>query len=244
MADQDEYVRALRNDAAETDAYHQRATTKSEQQKFLEDLLRATGREFARIADIACGGGALTYHLRTLYPQARFTLCDRDDEALRMARDLNGEAPHSYVLDDIHSLRQLPDNSFDLVCCWQTLSGINDPERALEQLLRITAPGGSIYASSLFNLAHDVDIRAQLRDRTRPSGAQGHGYDYNTFSRETVAEWLQGRAASHGLHAFQMGIDLPPPGRGLGTYTVNTDSGRLQVSGGLLMNWAILEITK
>ena len=243
MAGEDGYVKALRSDAEKTDTYHRRSVTKTEQQKFLEEILRKKGRIFNTVADIACGGGALSHHLRQLYPTAAFTLCDRDDAALAIARELNG-GTCTYVADDIHTPAHLPDNSFDLVCCWQTLSWIKEPERAARQLLRISKPGGLIMASSLFNLEHDVDIHAQLRDRTRPSGTQGHGYDYNTFSRATVDEWLRGNASRHELHPFTIGIDLPVTGRGIGTYTVNTDHGRLQVSGGLLMNWAILEIEK
>ncbi|HEX2617627.1 MAG TPA: hypothetical protein VHL57_08800 [Flavobacteriales bacterium] len=108
----------------------------------------------------------------------------------------------------------------------------------------IVRPGGTIMASSLFNLDHDVDIRPRLRDRTRPSGAEGHWYDHNTFSRATVTEWLADLGVSHELHAFNMGVDLPRTGRGLGTYTPRTNDERLEVSGGLLMNWAILEIRK
>ncbi len=244
MADSDEYVRALRNDAAHTDAYHRRSVTKTEQQKFLEVLLGKSGRRFERIADIACGGGALSFHLRVVFPDAQFTLCDRDEAALAIASELNGVERCAYVQDDIHSLSKLPDDSFDLVCCWQTLSWIKEPERAVEQLLRVTKPGGVIYSSSLFNLDHDVDINAQVRDRTRASGAQGHWYDYNTFSKPTVEEWLKGRSTSHRLHPFVPAVDFTNEGRGIGTFTVHTDRGRLQISGGLLMNWAILEITK
>lgn len=243
MATGDDYVKALRNDAERTDAYHRRGVVKTEQQKELERLLVATGRRFERIADMACGGGALGFHLRALLPSAAVTFCDHDEETLRIARELNGPAC-TYVADDIHTLAALPDDTFDLVCCWQTLSWLKEPEHAVRQLLRITRPGGSIFASSLFNLDHDVDIFAQVRDRTRPSGQQGHAYDYNTFSRATVNEWLEGKVARYTLHPFTIGIDLPMTGRGIGTYTVNTDNGRLEISGGLLMKWAILEIEK
>jgi ubiquinone/menaquinone biosynthesis C-methylase UbiE len=242
MAEED-YVKALRRDAAQTDAYHRRSITKTEQQKFLEELLVAKTRRYDRIADIACGGGSLTYHLRALYPNAAFTLCDRDDAALAMARTLNGEGC-TYVNDDVYTLSTLPDDTFDLVCCWQALSWIDRPEDAVRQLLRIVRPGGSIMASSLFDRDHQVDIRAQVRDRTRPSGQEGHWYAYNTFSLATVEEWLAGQVTRFALHPFDIGIDLPRTGPGIGTYTIRTEEGRIQVSGGVLMNWSVLEIEK
>ena len=59
-----------------------------------------------------------------------------------------------------------------------------------------------------------------------------------------MEEWLKESGSKYKLHPFSIGIDLPRTGKGLGTYTLNTDKGRIQVSGGLLLNWAVLEIMK
>lgn len=244
MSSDDAYVNALRADEGATHAYHTKSVVKTEQQKALEQLLLARGLTPAHVADLACGGGALSHHLKALYPTAHFTLCDLDDNALDLARQLNGDRNFTYRKEDLNTLAGLADNSFDLVCCWQTLSWLTDPQAAVRQFIRIAKPGARIFCSSLFNLEHDVDIRAQMRDNTRPSGALDYWAYYNTFSKRTVAEWLGQRTASHELHPFVPGIDINYDGKGIGTFTVNSDRGRLQISGGLLMNWAILEIVK
>lgn len=244
MANDDDYLASLAADRSLTTAFHTKGLVKTEQQKALEELIAKLGSSPKRIADIACGGGTLTYHLSSVFPAAHFTLCDRDAEALDLARKLNGNDRATYLHDDINTLGSIADGAFDLVCCWQTLSWLNDPEAAVDQLIRITAPGGRVFASSLFNLQHDVDIRARVQDHTRQGAAAMHWHQYNTFSERTVNAWLNGKVSAHVLHPFSPGVDIVHTTKGLGTFTVSTPNGRLQISGGLLMNWAILEIVK
>lgn len=233
------YIKALQASSEETRAYYRKSLVKTEQQKELERLLAASGRDFSRIADIACGGGTLSYHLSQLYPQAAFCLGDFNSEALDLARELNAGPRFSFSQENIYSL-SFADDSFDLVCCWQTLSWLDDPAKALHELVRIARPGGTIMLSSLFNLDHDVDIYARFTDHTRTDGT----FSYNTYSMKTVGEWLQGKAKSVKAHPFRPEIDFHYDGRGIGTFTVQSEKGRLQISAGYLMNWAILEIEK
>lgn len=239
----DDYIKALQASKAETEAYYKKSIVKTEQQKFLEALLAASGKQFSDVADIACGGGTLSYHLRTMFPGAHFTLVEYNEDGLKIARELNGEGC-AYLEGNIYDLANIPSGNFDLVCCWQTLSWLDEPQRALDELVRITKPGGRIYASSLFNLRHDVDITAKLLDHTRPGGEQNTGFTYNTYSARTVKSWLDGKVSDFHLHEFIPQIDFHHDGRGIGTFTVQTPNGRLQVSAGYLMNWAVLEIEK
>jgi Methylase involved in ubiquinone/menaquinone biosynthesis len=239
----DDYLKALEASRDETIAYYKRYVVKSEQQKFLEQLLDSTSRSFDKIADIACGGGTLTWHLKNKYPNASFTLCDYNEDGLEIAQELNGSEHCTYLKANLYSL-PLPNNHFDLVCCWQTLSWLDEPEKALNALIRITKPGGLIMASSLFNLNHDVDIYAKVLDHTRPSGELHLPYSYNTYSAKSVQNWTKGKVNKITLHRFVPEIDFRHDGRGLGTFTVTSEIGRLQISGGYLMNWAVLEMEK
>lgn len=244
MSKDEAYLRVLQTDKEEARAYHTKSVVKTEQQKALEGLLSAAAVQPKDVADLACGGGSLSYHLKALFPDARFTLCDLDPFALELAEKLNGRTGFSYRSEDLNTLSGLGSDSFDLVCCWQTLLAINDPQGALDQMIRIARPGGRIYCSSLFNLDHDLDMRTEFRDHTRPSGVAGQWAHYSTYSRRTVDAWLQGKVTNYVLHPFQPLVDITTSSKGLGTYTVNSERGRLQISGGILMNWAILEIVK
>ena len=243
----DHYNKGLKADKEKFDNYFRSSITKTEQQKFLETLLNRDNESInLEIADIACGGGTLTYHLSALFPDATFTLVDYLDDALEIARDLNKEKQtNRYIQDDIYKLASQPENKFDLVFCWQTLSWLDKPEDALKQLVRITKPGGTIYLSSLFNLEHEVDIYSKVFDYTRESGINKIPYNYNTYSKRTIKEWLGDSVKGYELYKFNPEIDFAYNGKGIGTYTIDTvNNVKLQVSAGILLNWAILKINK
>ena len=198
---------------------------------------------FKDIADIACGGGTLSFHLRSIYPNAHFVLSDFNEDELKMAKELNGPAC-TYNEANIYNLKDIPDNKYDLICCWQTLSWLDQPEKALHELIRITKPGGKIYASSHFNLYHNVDIYANLLGYSQSNELAGSGFSYNTYSSKTVSKRLTIKVTKFQLHEFIPEIDLTFEGSGRGTFTVNSEKGRLQISSGYLMNWSTLEIEK
>lgn len=245
MTQPSEYLRALQLDAAQAQAYYRKsAITKTQQQVRLEELLAANGLEPHDIADVACGAGGVSAHLGVLYPSAGFTLIDLNPEALALAREYTAGLNARYLVEDIYSLSAAAD-SFDLVVCWQALSWLDDAGRALSELIRICKPGGRVFASSLFNVDQDVDVYARVVDHTRSSAEADLTVPYNTYSAHTVARWVANRVSCWELHDFDIGLDLPRSGRGLGTYTVRSaDGNRLQISGGMLLNWKILELRK
>src|SRR4051812_21424361 len=107
----DDYIRALQATGEQTRAYYEKSIVKTEQQKFLEQLLLETAGSFATVADVACGGGTLTYHLRRLLPRADFTLCDLNPDGLRLAKELNG-LDCTYLQSNIYDLSEMPDAQF------------------------------------------------------------------------------------------------------------------------------------
>ena len=172
-------------------------------------------------------------------------MIDLNADLLAGARDLNSGSNFCFKIGNIYELDFVNDEVFDLTCCWQTLSWLGHPEKALKELVRITRPGGRLYLSSLFNHAHDADIYSKVYDWTRDSTKQGHYASYNTYSMKTIYKWLKGLVRDVNLYRFDIDIDLPDKLRGLGTYTVKQEDGkRLQISAGMLLNWGILKIIK
>ena len=224
--------------------YESSLSRKTEQQKQLEDLLRPLGLRPAAIADVACGGGGTRFHLSSLYPDARYTLVDSNESGIALAEVATRHLNARCLVGDIYRLDLEPE-SFDLVVCWQTLMALTMPELALRSLIRLCKPGGRIYASSLFNRHHDVDVYSTVTDHTRPSSVEGVTYSYNTYSVSSVHKWVSELVSAFRIHDCGMPIDLEYPGRGLGTHTVRLESGeRLQISAGMLLNWGILELQK
>lgn len=242
----DQYVSALRIDgklAKSRQKYF--ADQKSSQQTYLEHLLNEDKFSFFYVADVACGGGCLSFWLNKKYPHCHYTLIDLNPEFLSDAANLNTGSNFHFIMDDVYDLKEVRDNTFDLTCCWQTLSWLENPEKALHQLVRITKQGGRIYLSSLFNDFHEVDIYSKVLDWTRDSTQQGHYAVYNTYSMRTLRTWIGSKVNSIELYKFDIDIDLLEKVKGLGTYTVKSADGkRLQISAGMLLNWGILKIIK
>ncbi len=190
--------------------------------------------------------GGVTYHISSIYPQAKFTLVDLNKEAITLAKQNLQHLRATFLVEDMNKL-SLPDDEYDRVFCWQTLSWTDSElEKSLAELVRICKPGGLIYCSSLFNLEHEVDLKTEVFDWTRPSCVQsGHCFTYKTFSYRTLQTILEKLVKHFTVHKFDMPIDLTFKPKGLGTYTVRLiDGSRLQISAGMLMNWGILEIEK
>ena len=241
-----DYIEALKLDKDEAASYYKFSrNNKTEQQKVLETLLLAKRNWTPNaIADIACGGGGLSLHLAVLYPNATFSLVDANKDAVQSASEATNGINAICSLGDIYHI-PLEAESQDLVICWQTLSWLSKPELAVQELIRICKPGGRILMSSLFNIDHDVDVCSTVVDHTRASSKSGVAYEYNTYSIRTVKEWISKFQVELRVHKFDMPVDLQFDGKGLGTYTLAlTDGRRLQLSAGMLLNWAVLEIEK
>ena len=240
----EKYIRSLQENREITEEYYKKSIAKTEQQKFTEVLLKSFGYNFSTIADVACGAGTLSYHLSNLYPEAQFYLSDLNPEALELAKDLClGERFH-FSIDNIFEMKSVPQGFFDAVFCWQTLMMLDRPEDIIDNLLRLPRKGGKLFFMSLFNLDKDVDIYANIIDQTRKNNKEADAISYNTYSKFTVEKWLEGKVKNFGIHPFYPEADFFYQGRGLGSNTIHSGNTRLQISGGYLMNWGLLEITK
>lgn len=241
------YYKALKADKKEFKDYYLKSINKTEQQKFLEFLLANNEKsELVNIADLACGAGTLSYHLSNIYKNAKFSMIDFNDDAINLAKDICIGENYSFSVGDITKL-DFEDNSFDGVFCWMTLL-LFDKDiliKVLDEVIRILKPGQRAYLSSLFNLDYDVDIYSKIYDYTRESTQKDCFFNYNTYSKKTISNILKDKVSKFELVKFSPTIDIDCESRGIGTSTSKLITGeRLQISGGLLMNWGILVIEK
>jgi len=225
------------------DYYLKYFINKSQMQLFLEEMLIPSQEKYC-IADVACGAGSLSHHLKQIYPKSDFYLFDLNEKAINLSKKMNPDANFHFFLQDMYSL-EIADNFFDITFCWQTLSFVDHPQNAINELMRITKPGGIIIISSLFNIEHNVDIYTHAVDfEQKSSTKKGEYYFYNCFSLNTISKWV-GKGKKMEFFKFAPKEVITCDSRGLGTYTVNLETGeKLQISGGILLNWYILKITK
>ncbi|QOQ89900.1 class I SAM-dependent methyltransferase [Helicobacter cinaedi] len=239
---QDNYLRTMKADKNLAKDYYAKSINKTEQQKALESLLidsinKGELDESApyRIADLACGGGTLSYHLSSFFPNASFVLLDYNEDGLELAKEINAESKDrmEFIQGDLRDL-PLQDSSFDLVFCWQTLSWVDKENisRVMQEIVRILKPKGRLYASSLFNTEFDVDLYTTICDRTRPSSYNENnpkkpftnGY-YNTYCKQSIIDMCDG-VRSLEIVPFYPQIDFKRDfsQRGIGSFTLAIDN--------------------
>ena len=103
----DDYLKALQRNKKNSAVYYAKSFKKTEQQKFLENLLSKENQVFKNIGDIACGGGSLSFHLSKIYPEADFTLIDYNENALEIARKSIIGDNFNFYRDSIYELKSV-----------------------------------------------------------------------------------------------------------------------------------------
>jgi ubiquinone/menaquinone biosynthesis C-methylase UbiE len=107
-------------------------------------LMTANVEGIVRIADVGCGTGHMLEALRRrLVSQCKVELygLDFSNAGLSRAEELIPDA--IFVAQDIYE-NQLPSDFFDLVLCIETLEHLHQPEKCLDQLLRLCKQGCNV----------------------------------------------------------------------------------------------------
>ena len=102
----------------------------------------------SRVLECGCGTGAQTVHLAASSPEAEVVSVDIEPESLEQARSRVEAAGYGNVSFQVADVFDLPfaERSFDHVFVCFLLEHVPEPERALGQLRRVLAEGGSITA--------------------------------------------------------------------------------------------------
>jgi ubiquinone/menaquinone biosynthesis C-methylase UbiE len=108
----------------------------------LSEIARSV-RPSHRILDAGCGTGAMARAVLALEPGAQLTMLDRSPAMLSKAADIPGHRQLGSVLD-----LPFPEGVFDVVVGAWMLETISERERALGELVRVLAPGGSLLSRS------------------------------------------------------------------------------------------------
>lgn len=99
-----------------------------------------------KVLDVGCGTGEITARLAAKYPEASFLGVDVDDQHLIRA-GIRCEAfgyRVRFEVADAMSL-QYDDDAFDFVVCRHVLQTVPDPVKVLEEIRRVTRPGGRVH---------------------------------------------------------------------------------------------------
>lgn len=137
-------------------------------QRALNDLQRLQGDLTAPIEsvlDIGFGHGKALLELAERFRPGRLVGVDADPAAKPRAQaTLRAAGLTAELITANAAMTGLPDNSFDLVFCHQTLHHIVAQEAALAEIYRVLKPGGQLLlAESTKKYIHSLPIRLLFR---------------------------------------------------------------------------------
>ncbi len=115
--------------------------TGEEHRMALEALALAPGD---RVLDVACGPGNFTRSFAAAVGEGGLAVgLDASPMMLEVAVRETSQSNVAYLRGDAADL-PFRDASFDAVCCFAALYFIEEPWRALEEIVRVLAPGGRV----------------------------------------------------------------------------------------------------
>ncbi len=92
------------------------------------------------------------YNILDIAPQDHLGCKEFYKLAIIETLDLDVNSNATYIADLCNSnISIIPDNRFDVVVCTEVLEHVRNPFDAVNEIYRITKPGGSIYISTPFN---------------------------------------------------------------------------------------------
>jgi SAM-dependent methyltransferase len=132
------------------------------------NLLRAE-----RVLDVGCGTGAITAELARR-SRGEVTGIDSDPAMVEFARQYAPDV--RFELGDALEL-PFPDEHFDVVCCHFVLLWVQDPQRAVREMARVTCKGGSVLICAEPDYGARVDWPALPLAEWQAEGLRRQGAD-------------------------------------------------------------------
>ena len=164
-----------------------------------------------RIVDVGCGTGDFTRYLVRLSSGPCIAIgVDNKQQSLRAAEeDTKREGLSewiSYKLGDVLSI-PIDDDYSDLTCCRTVLMHLQDPQKAVSEMARITKPGGLVAAIEGGRMVSFLDPKDE---------------DYTELSYEANQAWLRAVRRLEGKE-FKIGERLPGILQKAGLYEIRSE---------------------
>lgn len=143
------------------------------------------------VADVGCGNGELLYYLSKLFPSWSLHGFDYAQAFIDTGKSFPGLASASLKQSDLFDV----EGEYDVVIATCFLSLFRDFEPPLAKLCALCRPGGLVIGTGLFN-PHDIEVRVEFCDNSRPETAGRWRTDFNRHSQRSIRDLLNGKASA------------------------------------------------
>jgi SAM-dependent methyltransferase len=198
----------------------------------MADILADAGLpDDALVLDVGCATGALLGYLVRRFPGWQPHGLEPAEALVEEARRMLPGMPFQ-----VGSALELPaewEGRFDATLSTGVL-GIfdeDDARRSLDEMLRVTRPGGLICVMANFNPA-PADVWTKHRKLLDGSVGQWES-GWNIYAERTVAGWLGGRTKNLRFVPFEISVDVARQEDPSRTYTFKDETGRRRLANGL-----------
>jgi len=128
----------------------------------------------ARLLEIGCGRGGFALRMAAMRP-ALHVAADFSREAIAIGSRRAEELGVETIRWECHDIQNigLADSSFDVVVSCETIEHVEHPHRAIRELARVLAPGGTLFLTTPNYLGALGAYRVYLRLRGRQYAEEG-----------------------------------------------------------------------
>ena len=116
------------------------------------------------VLDVGSGTGALTAAVVAVAPSSHITGIDPAEPYVAFAQARHPGNLVKFEVGDAQRLR-FPDSSFDRTLSLLVLNFIPDPAKALDEMVRVTRPGGTV-AAAVWDYGHGMEMLRVFWDET------------------------------------------------------------------------------
>ena len=154
--------------------------------KVLEKFIKKNNfNEDFKICDIGCATGEFLYYISNQFPKCKITGIDVSEKLLEKAKQVipSGE----FIKESIEKPLELK-QKFDVTNMNGVLSIFDDPEPILENCLKLTKDGGTVFITGFFN-ADPIDMITRYRRSDQENSILEKGW--NMHSMYTINKILE-----------------------------------------------------
>lgn len=160
----------------------------------------------AKWLDVGCGGGILTEVLLDLCEPASVIGVDPSHAQVEQAARGPAGARAAFQQADAMNL-PFPDGSFDVAASSLVINFIPDPMRGLEEMRRVTAPGGMV-AGYVWDFTRELSPSGPLRQAMRAFGAEVPVIPGTVQSSLQALQSLFAHACMHPIQTTSVDVTL------------------------------------